>query len=194
MIHSNGSSQDLFHDTSSLPGGKKPTNTNTTLEVLRLWRNIPGVELPADDILEHLVDSFFSSVNWFMMVFREDTFRQRYAEMLQQNQVKYNDSTFYWTWLLVIGLGAHYAALKDPTDQISPQYQQLSRDIVASIEINFLRIIGRPTIEAVQICVLLGSFIFYTRPTTGLGICGMGVKIAQVIGLHRESFWRRRLS
>jgi hypothetical protein len=120
MIHSNGSSQDLFHDTSSLPGGKKPTNTNTTLEVLRLWRNIPGVELPADDILEHLVDSFFSSVNWFMMVFREDTFRQRYAEMLQQNQVKYNDSTFYWTWLLVIGLGAHYAALKDPTDQISP--------------------------------------------------------------------------
>ncbi|GKU22382.1 unnamed protein product [Fusarium langsethiae] len=190
MIHSNGSGQDLFHDTSSLPGGKKPTNTNTTLEVPRLWRNIPGVELPADDILEHLVDSFFSSVNWFMMVFHEDTFRQRYAEMLQQNQIKYNDTTFYWTWLLVVGLGAHYAALKDPTDQMSPQYQKLSRDLIACIETNFLRIIGCPTVEAVQICVLLGSFIFYTRPTTGLGICGMGVKIAQVIGLHRESFWK----
>ncbi|CAJ0544281.1 Ff.00g035380.m01.CDS01 [Fusarium sp. VM40] len=190
MIHASGSSQELYHDTSSLPGGKKPTDVNTTLDGPRLWRNIPGVELPADDILEHLVDSFFSSVNWFMMVFHEDTFRQRYAEMLQQNQIKYNDTTFYWTWLLVVGLGAHYAALKDPTDQMSPQYQQLSRDLIACIETNFLRIIGCPTVEAVQICVLLGSFIFYTRPTTGLGICGMGVKIAQVIGLHRESFWK----
>ncbi|KAI1037489.1 hypothetical protein LB503_013102 [Fusarium chuoi] len=67
---------------------------------------------------------------------------------------------------------------------MSPQYRQLSRDLISVIETRFLQIIGCQTVETVQICVLLGSFIFYTRPTTGLGICVMGVKIAQVIGLH----------
>ncbi|KAF9768209.1 hypothetical protein IL306_014515 [Fusarium sp. DS 682] len=189
MIRGSGTSQDLRHDTSSLPGGTKLLEANTTLPA-KHWRNVVGVELPADHILEDLVDSFFSSVNWFMMVFHEETFRRRNAEMLQQSQIKYQDTTFYWTWLIVIALGAHYAALKDPADQMSPQYRQLSRDLIAVIETRFLQIIGCQTVETVQICILLGSFIFYTRPTTGLGICGMGVKIAQVIGLHRESFWK----
>ncbi|SCO46832.1 uncharacterized protein FFMR_08733 [Fusarium fujikuroi] len=189
MIRGSGSSQDLRHDTSSLPGGTKLLEANTTLPA-KHWRNVIGVELPADDVLERLVDSFFSSVNWFMMVFHEDTFRSRYAEMLQQTQIKYQDTTFFWTWLLVLALGAHYAALRDPDDQMSPQYRQLSRDLTSVIEMRFLQIIGCQTVETVQICILLGSFIFYTRPTTGLGICGMGVKIAQVIGLHRESFWK----
>ncbi|KAF9775220.1 hypothetical protein IL306_006694 [Fusarium sp. DS 682] len=190
MIRGNDSSQDLVHDTSSLPGGKKLIDDNATLSGPRHWRNLAGVELPTEDTLEQLVDSFFSSVNWFMMVFHEETFRRRYTEMLRQRQIKYRDTTFYWTWLLVIALGAHYAALKDPEDAMSPQYQQLSRDLISVIETNFLRIIGCSTVESVQICILLGSFIFYTRPTTGLGICGMGVKIAQVIGLHRETFWK----
>ncbi|SCV28472.1 uncharacterized protein FFB14_01742 [Fusarium fujikuroi] len=189
MIRGSGSSQDLRHDTSSLPGGTKLLEANTTLPA-KHWRNVIGVELPADDVLERLVDSFFSSVNWFMMVFHEDTFRSRYAEMLQQTQIKYQDTTFFWTWLLVLALGAHYAALRDPDDRMSPQYRQLSRDLTSVIETRFLQIIGCQTVETVQICILLGSFIFYTRPTTGLGICGMGVKIAQVIGLHRESFWK----
>ncbi|EXM24768.1 hypothetical protein FoTM2_006236 [Fusarium oxysporum f. sp. vasinfectum] len=189
MIRGNGSNQDLRHDTSSLPGGTKLPNANATLSA-KHWRNVVGVELPADHIVEHLVDSFFCSVNWFMMVFHEETFRRRYAEMLQQTQIKYQDTTFYWTWLLVVALGAHYAALKDPDNQMSPQYRQLSRDLITVIETKFLQIVGCQTVETVQICILLGSFIFYTRPTTGLGICGMGVKIAQVIGLHRESFWK----
>ncbi|KAF5544671.1 hypothetical protein FMEXI_6500 [Fusarium mexicanum] len=189
IIRGNGPNQDLRHDTSSLPGGTKLLETNTTLSA-KHWRNVVGVELPEDHIIEELVDSFFSSVNWFMMVFHEDTFRRRYADMLQQTQIKYQDTTFYWTWLLVVALGAHYAALKDPDDQMSHQHRQLSRDLIAVIETRFLQIIGCQTIETVQICILLGSFIFYTRPTTGLGICGMGVKIAQVIGLHRESFWK----
>ncbi|KAK2129131.1 fungal-specific transcription factor domain-containing protein [Fusarium oxysporum II5] len=190
IIRGSNSSRELRHDTSSLPGGTKLPNADITLSGPKYWRNIVGVELPADHILEQLVDSFFSSVNWFMMVFHEETFRRRYAEMLQQTQIKYQDTTFYWTWLLVVALGAHYAALKEPDDQMIPQYRQLSLDLIAAIESKFLQIVGCQTVETVQICILLGSFIFYTRPTTGLGICGMGVKIAQVIGLHRESFWK----
>ncbi|KAH7165027.1 fungal-specific transcription factor domain-containing protein [Fusarium sp. MPI-SDFR-AT-0072] len=190
IIRGNGSNQDLRHDTSSLPGGTKLVDVNATPSGPKHWRNVAGVELPADQVLEQLVDSFFSSVNWFMMVFHEYAFRHRYTEMLQQRQIKYQDTTFYWTWLLVVALGAHYAALKDPDDQMSPQYRQLSQDLIAVIETKFLQIVGCQTVETVQICILLGSFIFYTRPTTGLGICGMGVKIAQVIGLHRESFWK----
>jgi hypothetical protein len=125
-----------------------------------------------------------------MMVFHEDAFRRRFAELSRQEHVKYQDTPFYWTCLLVVALGAHYGALRAPEDQRSAEYRQLSRDLIAVLETRFLQIVGCPAVESVQICVLLGSFIFYTRPTIGLGICGMGVKIAQVMSLHRESFWK----
>lgn len=125
-----------------------------------------------------------------MMVFHEEHFRQRYAVISKQEHIKYQDTTFYWTCLLVIALGAHYAVLKDPEGERGAEYRTLSKDLISVVESRFLQIAGCPTVESVQICVLLGSFIFYTRPTTGLGICGMGVKIAQVISLHRESFWK----
>ncbi|OKO95847.1 hypothetical protein PENSUB_10868 [Penicillium subrubescens] len=65
--------------------------------------------------------------------------------------------------------------------------QQLSGDIIKQVEQRFLRIMSSADEEAVQICVLLGSFyLFNGRPTAGLGILGSGIKIAQVLRLHRE--------
>lgn len=185
MIRDNGPTLDLHHDTSALPGGRKLVDP--ALVGIKQWRKIAGVELPPDDVLDHFIDVFFASVDWFMMVFHEDAFRRRYEDVSRREQIRYQDSTFYWTCLLVIALGAHYSALKTPEDPRSAEYRQLSRDLIAVIEARFLHISGCSTVETVKMCVLLGSFIFYTRPTTGLGICGMGVKIAQVIGLHRES-------
>jgi hypothetical protein len=103
-----------------------------------------------------------------------------YVPSLEEN----ND---LWITLLVLGLGAHYSSLakKEPREQA--QMQQLSRDILKQVEPQFLRIIGSADEETVQICVLLGSFyLFNGRPTAGLGILGSGIKIAQVLRLHRE--------
>lgn len=69
--------------------------------------------------------------------------------------------------------------------------RQFSETVLTRVEHNFCRIIGSPNVEAVQVCILLGSFhLFNGRPTVGLGILGSGVKIAQIMGLHRESMWK----
>lgn len=93
--------------------------------------------------------------------------------------------------MLVIALGAHYAVSAPAPNQTNIDYRRLSQDLLAKIEANFLQIVGCSTLETVQTCVLLGSFfLFNERPNAGLGILGSGVKVAQVIGLHRESLWK----
>lgn len=91
----------------------------------------------------------------------------------------------------MISLGAHYSSLASTPRFPGLNLKQLSVDLMAQVELRFLQLIGCATLEAVQICVLLGSyFLFNSRPNVGLGISGSGVKIAQVISLHRESTWR----
>jgi hypothetical protein len=93
--------------------------------------------------------------------------------------------------MLVIALGAHYSALSPSPKQHTVNYRKLSKELLAKIEIRFLQIISSSTLETVQICILLGSFLLFNgRPNAGLGISGSGVKIAQVMGLHRERLWK----
>lgn len=69
--------------------------------------------------------------------------------------------------------------------------ERLNADLLERAEAQFLRLIGCATLEAVQICILLGSYLLFSgRPNVGMGISGAGIKIAQVISLHRESKWR----
>ena len=101
------------------------------------------------------------------------------------------NNNFLWLVLLVISLGSHYSSFTMSLTQDTHSLQQLSERLLTQIEYRFLRIIGSPNEEAVQLCVLMGSFhLFNGRPTVGLGILGSGIKIAQVIGLHRESMWQ----
>lgn len=59
------SERELGEDTSALPGGNKITHSNAAR---RHWRQILGIEMPQNDILEELAEEFFATVDWFMMV------------------------------------------------------------------------------------------------------------------------------
>lgn len=123
-------------------------------------------------------------------MFHEESFKRRYEEFLRQ-QSTYYDSDFLWICMLVIALGSHYLALSPSSSRNAVNYRKLSKDLLAKIEIHFLQIISSSTLESVQICILLGSFLLFNgRPNAGLGISGSGVKIAQVMGLHRERLWK----
>ncbi|KAK8932601.1 Aspyridones cluster regulator apdR [Metarhizium anisopliae] len=177
------------HDSSALPGGHKTVHAQLLRG--RHWRQIVEWELPPDDVLETFVDRFFVSV------FHEQSFRQSYVRLIASQQVSYHEENFLWLSMLVLGLGAHYSSVSPSASTAGLDLEQLSRTLLASIELRFLQIIGCSTLEAVQICILLGSFhLFNGRPNAGLGILGSSVKIAQVIGLHREimgPFLGRRL-
>lgn len=66
MFVETGSNQYLKYDTSALPGGAKPMDPNHPIS--GSWRDLIGVELPSDDVLDDMVRSFFLSVDWFMTV------------------------------------------------------------------------------------------------------------------------------
>lgn len=178
------------------------------------WRDAIGTELPDRQVLDELVTQFFDSVDWFMMVysvlicvavcfivdsvglmqlrqvFHEGSFRHRYESLIASEHVAAPDSNFLWLVLLVLALGAHYSSLSEPLGENLQSLSVLSEKLLTQIEYRFLQIIGCPNVEAVQVCVLLGSFhLFNGRPTVGMGVLGSGIKIAQVIGLHRESMW-----
>ncbi|OGM48681.1 hypothetical protein ABOM_001969 [Aspergillus bombycis] len=180
--------QALEYDTSALPGGKKTYSPLASSPIP--WRDAIGIELPARQVLDELVTQFFDSVDWFMMVFHEGSFRHRYESLIASVHVAAPDNNFLWLVLLVLGLGAHYSSLSEPFNEHCQSLSVLSEKLLTQIEYRFLQIIGCPNVEAVQVCVLLGSFhLFNGRPTVGMGVLGSGIKIAQVIGLHRESMW-----
>jgi hypothetical protein len=101
------------------------------------------------------------------------------------------DNNFLWLVLLALGLGAHYSSLDASAGQNEALLRRLSETLLTRVEHRFCRIICSPDVEAVQVCILLGSYhLFNGRPTVGIGILGSGVKIAQIMGLHRESMWK----
>ncbi|GMG33006.1 unnamed protein product [Aspergillus oryzae] len=205
--------QTLGYDTSALPGGKKTYSPLLSSPIP--WRDGIGIQLPPLQVLDELVTQFFDSVDWFMMVcsvlvillavlfttcptglmsfgqvFHEGSFRQRYATLITSAYVAGPDNNFLWLLMLVLALGAHYSSLREPLDEHHRNLSVLSETLLTQIEYRFLQIIGCPNVEAVQVCVLLGSFhLFNGRPTVGMGVLGSGIKIAQVIGLHREAMW-----
>lgn len=174
---------------------------------LKSWQDIIGLPLPPKEVLDALVDQFFRSVNWFMMVafpilsplsrvlilpqvFHEEYYRQRFKSLLTYTHGVV-DNNFLWLASLVLGLGAHYFSLGRSPGEEEPSLQRFAETILARVEHKFCCIIGSPNVEAIQVCILLGSFhLFNGRPTVGLGILGSGIKIAQIMGLHRELMWK----
>jgi hypothetical protein len=94
---------------------------------VKSWQDIIGLPLPPREVLDALVDQFFGSVNWFMMVafpilsplshvlilpqvFHEEYYRQRYKSLLTSAH-GVADNNFLWLASLVLGLGAHYSSL-----------------------------------------------------------------------------------
>ncbi|CEJ87377.1 hypothetical protein VHEMI04396 [[Torrubiella] hemipterigena] len=179
--------QGAAHDTSALPGGHKVIDAGAER---RSWRQIIGFEMPNNSRLHELVDKFFVSVDWFMMVFHEPLFRQRYQALLESDQVAYHEENFLWLFAVVVALGAKYEARATTVSVQRVALEKLSLDLLAQVEARFLNLIGCATLEAVQICILVGSCLLFSgRPNVGLGISAAGVKIAQVINLHREKRW-----
>jgi hypothetical protein len=197
----------VAHDTSALPGGINSVVSVATRSIP--WRNLVGMPLPPQAVLDNVMTYFFDSVDWFIMVslltlflgyyldvdgllqvFHEESFRQRYENLIASTLVPEGENiNFLWLVLSVLGLGAHYGSL-NAFGADADSLRQLSGDLLMQIEQRLLAIIDSPNLETVQICVLLGSFhLFNGRPNAGLVTLAGGLKIAQVIRLYRESKW-----
>ncbi|KIW25661.1 uncharacterized protein PV07_08822 [Cladophialophora immunda] len=177
----------------AIPGSRPCwVNDSTTFR----WRDELPYAVPSPVVLNMLSDSYFSSVNWFMMaslggertVLDESSFRTRSTLALAGEYMETADRNFCFLMSLVWGLGAHYLWTNDATSSSLPISAALRSEMMSVVDVAFSRIMADPSLEAVQIAILLGSFhLFNGLPYLGFAIFGSGVRCAQAMGLHRQS-------
>ncbi|OHF00942.1 tall aerial hyphae-4 [Colletotrichum orchidophilum] len=63
----------------------------------------------------------------------------------------------------------------------------LQESILTTLKLRFLDVVSLGSIEAVQTCILLGSFyLYHGEPELAWPICGSGLRIAQALKLHQR--------
>jgi hypothetical protein len=63
----------------------------------------------------------------------------------------------------------------------------LQQKLLTTLRLRLLDIVSQGSIEAVQVCVLVGSFhLYHGEPELAWPICGCGLRIAQALNLHRQ--------
>ncbi|KIW67456.1 hypothetical protein PV04_06705 [Phialophora macrospora] len=177
----------LESSTSALPGGIGHAQGDLiTVEQLL------GLELPSKRVADYFLNIYIDAVHWFMMLFHEPTFRSKYENLMASRSFPRCRSNEVMFILLVLSIGAHYAAdeevlQKFPTFQLKT-FRALS---LKKIENSLHSLYDTAELESVQVCCLLGSwYVYHGRPNLAFVILGAGLRCAQLLLLHRESAWR----
>ncbi|OKO96616.1 hypothetical protein PENSUB_10791 [Penicillium subrubescens] len=149
--------------------------------------------LPSQEVAALLVDTYFDRIHWFMLIFHQDDFRKTWQEMYdlprQQLIESFPNQGFISTFLVVIAIALQYAGehrqdlLK--AHGISPM--DLKERILSTTRAKILDIVSLGSLEAVQTCVLLGTYyLYHGKPELAWPVCGCGLRIAQALNLHRK--------
>ncbi|KAJ5090287.1 fungal-specific transcription factor domain-containing protein [Penicillium argentinense] len=149
--------------------------------------------LPPRDTAALLVDTYFDRVHWFMLIFHQEDFRQKWQTLYDKSTEDLlgigPDVAMISTFLLVIAIALQYAG---PYRQQLLKAQNvdltlLKENILTSIRSRLLDIVSIGSIEAVQTCVLLGTYYLYNGiPNLAWPVCGCGLRVAQALSLHRK--------
>jgi hypothetical protein len=184
------------------PGASNPRQTGTRP---RPHAPTPGLQgpraataelvslFPPREVASLLVDTYFDRIHWFMLIFHQDDFRQTWQQMYDSPRDSlaetYSNPGFISTFLVVIAIalqytGKHRQQLLE-THGISPA--DLKSKILSTIRAKVLDIVSLGSLEAVQTCVLLGTYyLYHGHPELAWPVCGCGLRIAQALNLHRK--------
>ncbi|OJJ50376.1 hypothetical protein ASPZODRAFT_90464 [Penicilliopsis zonata CBS 506.65] len=202
----------LASSISALPGGAKanaeknhgnPSPPTSDISV----REAIGFDLPPKPIADALLETYLRAVHWFMLVFHEPTFRGEYEAVVTSQRCLSGPRSRHQLLLilLVLSLGAHYYTAGERRNSVEDHesnggegefdMQAFRTRSLAKIEGNLLDLLDGADVEAVQACVLLGSFyLYHGRPNLAYVVLGAGIRCSEIMGLARESGWRRSLS
>ncbi|GAQ35266.1 fungal specific transcription factor [Aspergillus niger] len=119
--------------------------------------------LPSFDAASLLVDTYFDRAHWFMLVFYQDEFRQRWPKLYggsteRPSTYAHHHLGFLSTFLIVIAIGLQYAG--PYRREILSRYgvQTALKDrILSAARAGLLDIMSLGSLEAVQTCILLAQ-------------------------------------
>jgi hypothetical protein len=149
------------------------------------------MELPPKEMTDRLLESYFASVNWFMMVFHEATFRRGYEILMTSRQARRDQRNEVLLVLVVLAIGARYISEREmeANGQIC-DLEALRSSLLDKVSENFLSILDSNDLAAVQLCILLSSYyLYYGKPNLGFIVLGTGLRCAYAMDLHKEVMW-----
>lgn len=142
-----------------------------------------------------LVDNYFDRVHWFMLVFHQSDFRGLFSQLYRdldkpsQRQPTSVGLGFLSVFAAVCIVSLRYidASQRAILSQCGISPDDLQQQLLTTLRMRLLEIVAQGRIEAVQVCVLLGSFhLYHGEPELAWPICGCGLRIAQALNLHRR--------
>ncbi|KAL4888913.1 fungal-specific transcription factor domain-containing protein [Aspergillus ambiguus] len=149
--------------------------------------------LPDYNAAALLVDTYFDRVHWFMLIFHQDEFRRRwptlYASSGSLPRSPIDNNAFMSTFLMVIGIGLQYIGdhRRRRLLDMGIKPEPLKQRILSSIKTKLLDIVSLGSLEAVQTCILLGTYyLYHGTPRLASPVCGCGLRVAQALNLHRR--------
>ncbi|KAJ5963153.1 fungal-specific transcription factor domain-containing protein [Penicillium waksmanii] len=149
--------------------------------------------LPSREVASLLVDTYFDRVHWFILIFHQDDFRRNWEEMYEFSAedliIKYPNPGFISTFLVVIAIALQYTGShrQEILRNHSVCHSDLKEGILSTIRARLLDIVSLGSLEAVQTCVLLGTYyLYHGNPGLAWPVCGCGLRVAQALNLHRK--------
>lgn len=158
---------------------------STTAELIEL--------LPSREVASLLVDTYFDHVHWFMLIFHQDDFRRNWDHIydipVEDLAKEYPNPGFISTFLVVIAIALQYTGShrQEILRRLNVIHTALKEKILSTIRGRLLDIVSLGSLEAVQTCVLLGTYyLYHGNPGLAWPVCGCGLRVAQALNLHRK--------
>ncbi|KAJ5836746.1 hypothetical protein N7447_002772 [Penicillium robsamsonii] len=183
------------NNTSALPGGGyRPTRGPDQVNErgAPLTSHFNGLVLPSRQICDFLLQSYWKSVHWFMMIFHRSSLEKQYEDIIGKQIVTPRQNGVAVLLLMVLALGARYTS-EEQGSQIGLTEQErslLQSNMMTQVRAHFFEIMDAGGLEFVQCCILLSTFDLYNgNPNMALPVLGAGIGSAQAQGLHKEFLW-----
>lgn len=150
-------------------------------------------QLPQLEAATLLLDNYFDRIHWFMLVFHQSDFKERFRQLYEGIRRPLPELRAPLGFLgvfaavCVISLSYTNAQQKAKLSSCGIQPAVLRQQLLTTLRLRLLDVVSQGSIEAVQACVLLGSFyLYHGEPELAWPICGCGLRIAQALNLHRR--------
>lgn len=151
--------------------------------------------LPPVEVATLLVDNYFDRVHWFMLVFHQSDFkglfRQLYTDLEEKHPRRPTSVGLgflsVFAAVCIVSLRYIDAGQNGILSEYAVRPEDLQQQLLTTLRLRLLDVVSQGSIEAVQVCVLLGSFyLYHGEPELAWPICGCGLRIAQALNLHRQ--------
>ncbi|RTE72904.1 hypothetical protein BHE90_012679 [Fusarium euwallaceae] len=152
--------------------------------------------LPDLEVAKTLVENYFDRIHWFMLVFHQRDFRNKFQNLYgpgprPSNEASQNSGrvSYIAVLLAVFATSLQYTNAEQKHLLLSHgiDTEALKDRILIGLKLRFLDIISLGSLEIVQMCILLGSYyLYHGEPEMAWPLCGSGLRIAQALNLHRR--------